>query len=139
MPRAPARRGGSESSDVARLVRLHHRRRGSAWVAAGSLIGLVVYAGIGVNLSGNLIGTTETLGDIPAFVLLALVLAGLVVVIVDTAPTRPSGRARRAAFRITRCTPTRIAIRRVTMAAGCSSWSCSSRWLVSPWLCCPPK
>ena len=96
MPRAPARRGGSESSDVARLVRLHHRRRGSAWVAAGSLIGLVVYAGIGVNLSGNLIGTTETLGDIPAFVLLALVLAGLVVVIADTASIHRANPAVRA-------------------------------------------
>jgi hypothetical protein len=44
----------------------------------------VVYAGIGVNLSGNLTGTAETLSVIPVFVLLALVLAGLVVVIVDT-------------------------------------------------------
>ena len=84
MPQAPARRVTSESSDVAKLVRLHHRRRGWAWVAIGSVIGLVVYAGIGVNLFGNLTGTAETLDAIPVFVLLALVLAGLVVVIVDT-------------------------------------------------------
>jgi hypothetical protein len=84
MPQAPARRATSESSDVAKLVRLHHRRRGWAWVAIGSVIGLVVYAGIGVNLSGNLTGTAETLSVIPVFVLLALVLVGLVVVIVDT-------------------------------------------------------
>jgi len=84
MPRAPARRGTSESSDVAMLVRLHHRRRGWAWVAMGSVIGLAVYAGIGVNLSGNLTGTAETFSAIPVFVLLALVLAGLVVVIIDT-------------------------------------------------------
>ena len=84
MPRAPARRDTSESSDVAKLVRLHHRRRGWAWVAIGSVIGLVVYVGIGVNLSGNLTGTAETLSVIPVFVLLALVLVGLVVVIVDT-------------------------------------------------------
>ena len=84
MPQAPARRATSESSDVARLVRLHHRRRGWAWVATGSAIGLVVYAGIGVNPFGYLTGTAETLGAIPVFVLLALVLAGLVVVIVDT-------------------------------------------------------
>ena len=84
MPQAPARGATSESSDVARLVRLHHRRRGWAWVATGSAIGLVVYAGIGVNPFGNLTGTAETLGAIPVFVLLALVLAGLVVVIVDT-------------------------------------------------------
>jgi len=51
MPQAPARRATSESSDVAKLVRLHHRRRGWAWVAIGSVIGLVVYLGIGVNLS----------------------------------------------------------------------------------------
>ena len=45
MPQAPARRATSESSDVAKLVRLHHRRRGWAWVAIGSVIGLVVYVG----------------------------------------------------------------------------------------------
>ena len=84
MPQAPARRAASESSDVAKLVRLHHRRRGWAWVAIGSATGLVVYAGIDVNLFENLTGTAETLGVIPVFVLLALVLAGLVVVIVDT-------------------------------------------------------
>jgi hypothetical protein len=53
-------------------------------VAIGSAIGLAVYAGIGANLSGNLTGTAETLSLIPVFVLLALVLVGLVVVIVDT-------------------------------------------------------
>lgn len=84
MPQASARRDTSESSDVANLVRLHHRRRGWAWVAIGSVIGLVVYVGIGVNLFENLTGTAETLSVIPVFVLLALVLAGLVVVIVDT-------------------------------------------------------
>jgi hypothetical protein len=84
MPQAPARRATSESSDVAKLVRLHHRRRGWAWVAIGSVIGLVVYAGIGVNPFENLTGTAETLSVIPVFALLALVLAGLVVVIVDT-------------------------------------------------------
>ena len=77
MPQAPAWRATSESSDVAKLVRLLHRRRGGAWVAIGSVIGLVVYVGIGVNLFENLAGTAETLGVIPVFVLLALVLAGL--------------------------------------------------------------
>ncbi len=84
MPQAPARGGTSESSDVAKLIRLHHRRRGWAWVVIGSVTGLVVYGGIGVNLSGNLAGTAETLSVIPVFVLLALILAGLVVVIADT-------------------------------------------------------
>src|ERR1700685_4550060 len=82
MPQAPARRATSESSDVAKLVGLHHRRRGWAWVAMGSVIGLAVY--VGISLSGNLTGTAETLSFIPVFVLLALVLAGLVIVIVDT-------------------------------------------------------
>ena len=84
MPQAPARRAVGESSDVAKLVSLHHRRRGWAWVAVGSAIGLVAYAGIDVNLFENLTRTAETLGVIPVFVLLALVLAGLVIVIVDT-------------------------------------------------------
>ena len=77
MPQAPARRATSESSQVARLVRLHHRRRGWAWVAIGSVIGLVVCAGIDVNVFQDLTGTAETLSAIPVFALLALVLAGL--------------------------------------------------------------
>jgi hypothetical protein len=85
MPQAPALRATTESSDVAKLVRLHHRRRGWAWVATGSAIGLAVYAGIDVNLFENLTGTAETLSVISVLVLLALVLVGLVVVIVDTA------------------------------------------------------
>jgi hypothetical protein len=102
---------------VAKLVTLHHRRRGWAWVAVGSAIGLAVYLGIDASLFESLTGTAETLSVIPVFVLLALVLAGL---------TRPSRSARRAAFRTTRCTLTRIAIRRATTAAGCSASSCSS-------------
>jgi hypothetical protein len=53
-------------------------------VALGSVIGLAVFVGLDVNLFENLTGTAETLSVIPVFVLLALVLAGLVVVIVDT-------------------------------------------------------
>ena len=84
MPHAPARRASSESSDVATLVRLHHRRRGWAWVAIGSVIGLVVYAGLDIDLLENLTGTTEALSLISICVLLALALVGLGVVIVDT-------------------------------------------------------
>jgi hypothetical protein len=84
MPQAPARRATSASSEVARLVTLHHRRRGWAWVATGSAIGLLVYAGIDVRLFESLTGTAEILSAIPVFLLVALVLAGLVVVIVDT-------------------------------------------------------
>jgi hypothetical protein len=84
MPQAPARRAARKSSDVAKLVKLHHRRRGWAWVAAGSVTGLAVYAGIGVNQSGNFTGPAEILSTITVFALLALALAGLVVVITDT-------------------------------------------------------
>jgi hypothetical protein len=84
MPQASARRDTGASSDVAKLVRLHHRRRGWAWVAMGSAIGLVVYVVIDASLFENLTGTAEILGVIPVIVLLAMVLAGLVVVIVDT-------------------------------------------------------
>jgi hypothetical protein len=93
MPQAPARRDTSESSDVATLVRLHHRRRGWAWVAIGSVIGLAVYVGIDVNVFENLTGTAETLSVIPVFVLFALALAGLVVVIVDTSRIRRADAA----------------------------------------------
>lgn len=84
MPQAPARRATSGSSDVAEVVRLHHQRHGWAWVAISSAIGLVVYVGIDIDLFKSLTGSAEILSIIAVFVLLALVLAGLVVVIVDT-------------------------------------------------------
>jgi hypothetical protein len=84
MPQAPELRDTGESSNVAKLVTLHHRRRGWAWVALGSAIGLAVYAGIDVNLFERVTGTAETLSAIPVFLLLGLVLVGLVAVIVDT-------------------------------------------------------
>jgi hypothetical protein len=96
MPQAPARRATSASSDVAKLVTLHHRRRGWAWVAIGSAIGLAVYVGIDVSLFESLTGTAETLSVIPVFVLLALVLVGLVVVIVDTSRLRRADAGARA-------------------------------------------
>ena len=95
MPQAPARRDTGESSDLAKLVTLHHRRRGWAWVAAGSAIGLAVYVGIDVSLVENLTGAAETLSVILVFALLALVLAGLVVVIVDTSRIHRAGAAAR--------------------------------------------
>jgi hypothetical protein len=96
MPQAPARRAASKPPDVAQLVTLHHRRRGWAAVAIGSALGLAVYAGIDVSLLGNLAGTAEVLSVIPVFVLLALVLAGLVVVIVDTSRIHRADAAVRA-------------------------------------------
>jgi hypothetical protein len=93
VPQAPARRDTSRSSDVAKLVTLHHRRRGWAWVAIGGVSGLLVYTGIDVNLFENLTGTAEILSLIPVFALLALVLAGLVVVIVDTSCIRRADAA----------------------------------------------
>jgi hypothetical protein len=84
MPQAPVLRDTSASSDVARLVTLHHRRRGWAWVAIGSLIGLAVYTGIDVSLFAHLTGAAAALGVIPVFALLGLLLVGVVDVIVDT-------------------------------------------------------
>jgi hypothetical protein len=92
MPQAPARQNAGESSDVARLVRLHHRRRGWAWVAIGSVIGLAVYAGIDTRLFENLTGPAE----IPVFVLVALALTGLIVVFVDTSLIRRADDVARA-------------------------------------------
>jgi biotin transporter BioY len=96
MRQSPAPHDTSESSDVARLVRLHHRRRGWTWVAVISLIGLVVYTGIGVSLFANLTGTAETASIVPVFVLLALVVIGLVTVIVDTVRIHRADAAVRA-------------------------------------------
>jgi len=84
MPQPPALRDNAQSPAVARLVRLHHRRRGWAYVAIGSVIGLAAYAGIDIAVFGSLTGTAETLTAIPVFVLIALLLVGLVVVIADT-------------------------------------------------------
>jgi hypothetical protein len=84
MPQAPAQRDNRQASDVANLVRLHHRRRGWAFVATGSAIGLAAYAGIDASLAGSRTGTAETLSAIPVFALAVLAVAGLAVVIVDT-------------------------------------------------------
>ncbi len=96
MPQAPALRDTGGSSNVAKLVTLHHRRRGWAWVAVASAIGLAVYAGIDVNLFEHVTGTAATLSVIPVFVLLGLVLAGLVVVIADTSRLHRADAAVRA-------------------------------------------
>jgi hypothetical protein len=80
MPQTPARRAAGRSPDVASLVRLHHRRRGWAWVGTGSAIGFVVYLAIGVDLTG----TAGILSVGAVFVLLALAVAGLVVTVADT-------------------------------------------------------
>jgi hypothetical protein len=85
MPPAPALRDTGESSNVAKLVTLHHRRRGWAWVAVAGAIGLAVYVGVDASLFEHVTGTAATLSVIPVLVLAVLVVAGLVVAIVDTA------------------------------------------------------
>ena len=54
-------------------------------MAAGSVIGLAMYAGIDVHLFKSLAGTAETLSVLPVVALLALALVGLVDVVIDTA------------------------------------------------------
>jgi hypothetical protein len=96
MPQAPALRDTSESANVAKLVTLHHRRRGWAWVAVGSLIGLAVYVGIDANLFAHLTGAAVALSVIPVFALLALLLGGVLDVIVDTSRLHRADAAVRA-------------------------------------------
>jgi hypothetical protein len=96
MPQAPVLGDATQSSDVGTLVRVHHRRRGWAFVAAGSAAGLAVYAGLDVDLIGSLTGIAATLRIIPVLVLLTLAVAGLAVVIVDTARIHRANQAVRA-------------------------------------------
>ena len=95
MPQAPVLRDASDSSSVARLVTLHHRRHGWAWVAVGSAIGLAVYVGIDVSLFTHLTGAAATLGVIPVVALLALLVVGVVDVLVDTARLHRADEAAR--------------------------------------------
>jgi hypothetical protein len=88
----------AKSDDVDRIVTLHHRRRGWAWVGFGSLIGLVAYFILGVALFDNLSGAAETVSFVPIFVLLALMLVGLITALVDTVRLRRfDAEARRTA------------------------------------------
>jgi hypothetical protein len=77
-----------KSGVVDRIVTLHHRRRGWAWVGFGSLIGLVAYFVLGAALFDNLTGTAETVSLVPIFILLALMLVGLITALVDTVRLR---------------------------------------------------
>ena len=65
-------------------MRLLHRRRGWAWTAGGSLIGLAVYTIAGVALFQGLTGTPGLISVAVLPVLLALGVAALIVVVVDT-------------------------------------------------------
>lgn len=78
------KRSSGQSPETGNAVRLLHRRRGWAWTACVSLIGLVVYVIIGAHFFENLTGALGVISVIPVFALIALALTGLVVVIVDT-------------------------------------------------------
>jgi hypothetical protein len=65
-------------------VRLLHRRRGWAWIAVGSFIGLCVYTGIGSHFFPNPAGAAGAANGLAVLALLALTVLGLVVAIVDT-------------------------------------------------------
>jgi hypothetical protein len=91
----------------------------------------VVFAGIDVSLFENLTGTAETLSVIPVFLLLALVLAGLAVVIVDTSRIHRADAAIRVSAKggVSHYPLYAHAHRypRATVAAGCSLSLCSPR------------
>lgn len=76
--------GSGSDSQVSSTVRLLHRRRGWAWTAAGSLVACVVYFIIGVHFFGGLTGALAAITVAVLFALLALAIAGLIVVVVDT-------------------------------------------------------
>jgi hypothetical protein len=82
--RRDGRRSSGDSQQVGSAVRLLHRRRGWAWTGLGSLVGLVVYAVIGVHFFQNLTGALNVIAAIPVFVLPVLTVIGLVMVVVDT-------------------------------------------------------
>jgi hypothetical protein len=69
-------------------VRLLHRRRGWAWLAVGSFIGLCVYAGIGSHFFPNPAGAAGAANGLAVLALLGLTVLGLVVAIVDTVRVR---------------------------------------------------
>lgn len=83
MPSRVSRKGGQDPGTgpgVAATVRLLHRRRGWAWTAVGSLIGLIACALISARLSPNAAGVSGAV----VIVLVALAVTGLVVAVVDT-------------------------------------------------------
>jgi hypothetical protein len=63
---------------------LLHRRRGWGWTCGGSLIALIVFIAIGVNVWPNATGSTAAICGFIVLGLLALAAASLIVVIVDT-------------------------------------------------------
>jgi hypothetical protein len=65
-------------------VRLLHRRRGWAWTAVGSLVGLVAYALIGAHFFPHATGVVGAVSAVIAALLLALAAVGLIVAVVDT-------------------------------------------------------
>jgi hypothetical protein len=68
----------------AAAVRLLHRRRGWAWTAVGSFVGLCVYAGIASHFFPNPAGAAGAANGLAVLALLGLTVLGLVVAIVDT-------------------------------------------------------
>ena len=76
--------GPDTSPSVAETMRLLHRRRGWAWTAVVSFVGLVVYAGIGAHLFPNPAGAMAVVSGVVMIGLLGLTVAGLIVAVVDT-------------------------------------------------------
>jgi hypothetical protein len=108
MPGMTARHGGGRSGGVipadadpgvAPTVRLLHRRRGWAWTLGASLIAFVAFVIVGVNFWPDATGAVAAISGIVIMLLLALAVAALTVVIVDTVKLhRQQSPVRDAAF-----------------------------------------
>jgi hypothetical protein len=93
---ASGERPAYDPPDTAENLHLRRRRHEWAWAAVGSLLGLVAYLIVGVTYFQSLTGTLAVISVVPLFGLLALILAALVVVLVDTVRLRRLDAAVRA-------------------------------------------
>jgi hypothetical protein len=80
----PGANGDLPDPQVAQTVRLLHRRRGWAWTLGGSITALAAFIAIGVNAWPNATGATGAICGLILMGLLALALAALTVVVVDS-------------------------------------------------------
>jgi hypothetical protein len=90
MPRMSEQHGGGDMTgpdtdpDVARAVRLRHRRRGWAWTLGGSVIAFVAFVVVGVNFWPDATGGVGAISGIIVVLLLTLAVISLITALTDT-------------------------------------------------------